>query len=427
MAPMAPNFAECGGQVQSFDDGHVPENLPPKTETSLVHYPHFFNPPPAIHVFHDALPSTLVDALYERTEQQQMNFQTPWGTYVTIQQVQEYWKNGNSTSTNDNNIISEADTAVQAVAHFLQLALGLETPEKTPSQRHTLDDSTTTLPEKNCPLWTSEDLNLAHGVAVWALAGKEGSQVPYHLDYAEQIRYETNVIVPPLLAGTLQCTRDRIEGGNFEITLGGLEHYQQYGYKGKRCTDSIQEMISIPYRYNQLMCHSGQLPHASTLIEKIHGDQLRVIVGFNVFAHDIGPLVEQAPEHSDSFRRKVQLQRLYNQPDQKVSLESIRQNKPLSKLLVLAKRERVKLDFLRAREYLKELIPSRLPATVQELMDHFGKENGTWPAPVDVQVYLYHQVLEGSLRVISNDLESSAPNKQDLVSPLATLDIVEDQ
>lgn len=35
----------------------------------------------------------------------------------------------------------------------------------------------------------------------------------------------------------------------------------------------------------------------------------RVIVGFNVFGHDVGSLVSKAPEHSRAFHRRVRLYR----------------------------------------------------------------------------------------------------------------------
>lgn len=49
-------------------------------------------------------------------------------------------------------------------------------------------------------------LEKAHGVAVWALSSHPGQSVQYHIDYAELLRYEYNVTVPPLFAGTIQCS-----------------------------------------------------------------------------------------------------------------------------------------------------------------------------------------------------------------------------
>jgi hypothetical protein len=251
------------------------------------------------------------------------------------------------------------------------------------------------------------------------------------------LRYQTNIIVPPLLAGTLHCTRDPIRGGAFQVSLDGLDHYQTHGYKAKKVQVVVDNMITIPYRYNQLLCHAGHLPHASSRVESIQGDQsLRVIVGFNVFSHDVGPVVQKAPEHSDAFRRQVQVQRKVEQlltQKKNLNLESIRKNKPLSKLLVLAKRERIKQRFRAARAELQERLPTLLPATVQHLMDTLSStDTGFWPGPVDVQVHLHHQVLDGTLRVVvvAGDESSTLltiSKQKDLLSPSVTLAPAEEE
>jgi hypothetical protein len=422
------DFASSEGKLEAFDDGHTPENLPQDTPHQLVHYPHFLARPPAVHVFYDALPEGLVDALYEKTLRTQQEKQTPWGTYVTMEQV-------NGITNNDDD---DDDPVVRATAHYLDLALG----KKEPSVCHSQNEQTSS-PQHNNPLWTREDLQHVHGVAVWALAAQVGSEVPYHLDYAEQVRYQTNIIVPPLLAGTLHCTRAPIKGGAFQVSLEGLDHYQTHGYKAKKAPVVVDDdhLIAIPYRYNQLLCHPGHLPHSSSRIESIQGTTagagagnhqcLRVIVGFNVFSHDIGPMVQQAPEHSDAFRRQVQVQRQVQQlltQKPNIDLQTIQNNKPLSKLLVLAKRERIKQRFRAARAELQERLPFLLPATVQELMDTLSStDTGYWPGPVDVQVYLHHQVVDGLLRVVVGDESttttppSTTSKQKDLIYPTVTL------
>jgi hypothetical protein len=75
-----------------------------------------------------------------------------------------------------------------------------------------------------------------HGTVVWCLTSRPGSNVTYHIDYAELYRYETNVIHPPLIGGICQLTpfsSGDMKGGQFQLNLGGLAHYQQFGYKGK--------------------------------------------------------------------------------------------------------------------------------------------------------------------------------------------------
>jgi hypothetical protein len=239
-------------------------------------------------------------------------------------------------------------------------------------------------------------------------------KVDYHLDYAEQIRYCSNVIVPPLLAGTLQCTRDKLDGGDFQVSLQGISHYQIHGYKAKKVDIDDASMVRIPYRFNQMICHLGNLPHSSTNVECIHGDQDRVIVGFNVFCNTAGPYVQQAPEHSDQFRRTIQFQRYIN----KMSLQLLKTNKALSKLLVLAKRQRVKAEYNLTRERLAEEVPNHLPATVASLVAYFSSpEKECNMLSDDVRVFLHHQVQQGKLKIINDCVRSS----DGFLSPTAEL------
>jgi hypothetical protein len=222
-----------------------------------------------------------------------------------------------------------------------------------------------------------------------------------------------------------------MDGGDFYVSLKGIPHYGESGYKSKKQALDMEDpaICTIPFKYNQLVCHLGNLPHGSTKIEKIYGDQLRVIVGFNVFCKKSGPIVQQAPEHSAAFRRKVQVQKLFSRD---TSLQSIKQNKPFARLLVLAKREKIKHEFKQAQDRLANEIPRLLPSTVQELVDHFcsTSSNSSWPpTPVDLQVYVHHQILKGQYRVasIGEDRVSIAKgrvrNDKDLVSVKATIEL----
>jgi len=207
------------------------------------------------------------------------------------------------------------------------------------------------------------DFSKIHGIGVWALSSDLNDEVQYHIDYAELVRYEHNVIYPPLYAGTIQCTKVNFEsgstmvGGDFCVHTGGLDHYAKHGYKGKKCSDlwikdlesipSIQDTlhfgkqswVQIPYRYNQGILHDGDFPHVSTKIKSLSNGIKRVILGLNLFGFDCGPLVMTAPEHSSAFNRKV---KLYRALSKKIDLEVVKQNRALMKLLILAKREKVK-------------------------------------------------------------------------------------
>jgi hypothetical protein len=410
--------------LRPFDDGHRPETV--TVACQISEYPIFKRQQnPQVHVYANALPEQIVDAAYEKSAG---NPKPAWGDYVTVEQVKDYWsKNGTGTGTVTGNCnctepLTSDNLVVALAAHYLQISIG-EGTQAHPSAHFDLAGNSTP-----SPLWNRVALEeLAHGVAVWGLAAETNSEVPYHLDYAEQIRYETNVVVPPLVAGTIQCTRDKIKGGDFLISLEGIPHYEKHGYKCKRSIPAKEDMICIPYRFNQLSCHLGNLPHASTKIEHIEGTQKRVIIGFNVFGHDIGKVVQEAPEHSHRFRQKIQAQRAILRSNQKVlSFERLKQNKPLSKLLVLAKRERIKQQYQEAQRRLATEIPKYLPATVQQLMDRFyspeNKDDLCWPAsPTDVQVYIHHQIRHGRFSPIQSNHVDHNSLSDGLISPQVTI------
>jgi hypothetical protein len=79
---------------------------------------------------------------------------------------------------------------------------------------------------------------IIHGTAVWCLSSTLKDEVRYHVDYGELYRYETNIIYPPLYAGTCHIspltTVEDIDGGAFKANLSGVEHYRKFGYKCRR-------------------------------------------------------------------------------------------------------------------------------------------------------------------------------------------------
>ena len=381
---------------------------------------------PQVQVFDNQLDPNLVDALYKYTKQQEL----PWGTYVTLQQVNEQLQADSPASFKRDceNTDPEAwqhHLALHASAGFMKAALATsEQIIKTlpAAWYYNKQHGDTTTKDDSIPsLWTKQDQSLTttsdskvHGVAVWALAASEGSEVPYHLDYAEQVRYLHNIVVPPVLAGTLHCSRlvsldeptrnngsgsdslGTIRGGNLCIHMGGLEHYHKHGYKGNKypvavadtemttinndappkdtlkdgtvrhCTDG---WVRIPYQYNRMTVMSGQLPHLSTRIHSLPQQPtqtMRVIVGFNVFLNNVGELVQKAPEHSHAFRRLIAQHKRRQQSsssslktlscDQTLSLSTIQSNPKLRKLLILAKRRRFREEWLKARQNLDDQI-----------------------------------------------------------------------
>jgi hypothetical protein len=203
----------------------------------------------------------------------------------------------------------------------------------------------------------------------------------------------------------------------------------------------------------------------------------RVIVGFNVFLHDVGPIVQNAPEHSHVFNEKVklqrQLQRQRRQQQQpnggnsggRVSLQVLQSNPQLAKLLVLAKRQKVKQDLCQAQMVLTQQIVALLLAkqqsddeqqqqqqqpdysraaglTVADLMQQSCRENSnkssnsspsssslssssllSFPTPVDVQVHIHHLCRQGILQIVvplsnnhgnGNSNDSSSLSRDDI-------------
>jgi hypothetical protein len=89
-----------------------------------------------------------------------------------------------------------------------------------------------------------------------------------------------------------------------------------------------------------------------------------------------------------------------------ISLSNIRQNKALTKLLVLAKREKVKEEFRKKQQQLDNDIKTALieneSMSVEVLMLKFGKTSGEWPSAMDVQVHLQRRVNHGELLSLCN-------------------------
>jgi len=413
------------GNLQPFDDGHIPETAH-GIKTRIVSYADCSDDieSSTVQIHDKVLTSSLCEKLYERTVEHEI----PWGTYVTKEEAMSAAKiidedgllDGRQSDTKceeqfqsfSANTIQEL--ATEAVAQFLF-------SEK-------LTTGTAVVHGNPIPSLIANDR--VHGVQVWALASGDGSSVPYHIDYAEYIRYTENVIVTPLHAGTIQCTPNSIyqhmKGGTFAVNVHGLAHYNKWGYKGKKMEDVDLEKrksggwedphvpferrtnnnvideeasgiviandgwVSIPYKFNQGILHTGNLPHLSSKIFDLDSERSgarRVIIGFNVFCHDVGSRVKQTPEHSHTFRKLVKLHRAmskFGAPEcQKsqsgagdknrkkcdssgssntdgVQIESFRNNKTLRKILVLAKREKVKSDWLKCQESLTRWIHEQL-------------------------------------------------------------------
>ncbi|CAI5718094.1 unnamed protein product [Hyaloperonospora brassicae] len=206
------------------------------------------------------------------------------------------------------------------------------------------------------PLYINETSE--HGVAVWVIASDCDDETEYHVDYAEQVRYETNVLFPPIYGATLHvsplrssssssssksgatCTDEELveegqretgvlEGGSLYVNVKGLDHYEKYGHKTRKrstrlTTDELEELSQtepgwerVPYVYRRGIVCDGELPHFGgrvrslpTSLSSVKDAKVsvkRVIVGFNLFPSEIGACVAKFPEHSGAFNRYVKL------------------------------------------------------------------------------------------------------------------------
>ena len=419
----------------------------------------------------DAVPIEITNAVYHYTTQTNRPH-TTWGTYITMSQIQQYWRRNHNEHHHDDDTTnleeSKGDTesdqdpdlnaiAVPAAAYFMKHYVNRSAyPNLFRDDRVTSSSSSTSL-DTNEPLTSGSDHGRdpsttdpsivmdAHGIAIWALASEIGSEVPYHMDYAELLRYETGMIVPPILAGTWHCTNNQhhsphasFRGGDYCVVArgNGFDHYQKHGYKGKLLTPVVvlrdtgtaechesNEILRIPYQFNRMICQSGHLPHWSTRVEApIPVDtgsdirsvseggpkKVRVIVGFNVFLPDVGPIIQQAPEHSEAFRRRVK-DRKGNQRN--LSLQACTTNPQLRRLLVLAKRQKHFNNFKQAQSDLEEQMQRYIksmgtPVTVGQLLDEFTPSHNTnqWPFDAsDVLVHIHNACKKGTLRVTGTD------------------------
>ncbi|GMI61890.1 hypothetical protein ScalyP_jg8870 [Parmales sp. scaly parma] len=367
------------GEVVDFDDGHIPlicklRNFKTRIVQNQVRQAsNFFS------VYENAVDPALASLIYDASVK--LNGR-PWGTYHYL--------------------------AVKVVAQFIISRVG---------------DA------------ISSDYSKIHGTAVWALSASPKSEVQYHIDYAELVRYETNIIYPPIYAGTLHCSNmgdGEIVGGKFEANLEGLSHYEKVGYKGKKLSTDPTEFLekdrssssawmSVPYRFNRGIFHDGDLPHLSTRIEALPADKKRVIVGLNMFGHDCGPSAMHAPEHSNAFNRQVKLYQLMAKTEGKNGLDSgggckkglnlglIKENKALSKLLVLAKREKVKQELRLEAEKLDGIIlgmgtrGEKCKCSVKFLIEECQKctkEDENAPNETTIHIHINQMIRTGKLRVV---------------------------
>jgi hypothetical protein len=362
----------------------------------------------AVQVVDDALPASLVHEIYRFTINQN---ESSWGTYVPVNDIlSKLWSSDDRSDPKGGSI----DTlAAQACCGYLSHALRksggllreLLIRELYEAEPHEFD-------QDDERMILSALTRSLHGVGVWALSSTAKSSVTYHVDYAEQVRYCHNVVVLPHLAGTLHCSPvERMYGGDLHV-YESFQHYERHGYKA--CKEDLPEasndsslLHSILYRFNRLVVMAGHLPHSSAEVREIYPpDCRRVIVGFNLFGHDIGSIVQNAPEHSTTWKRQVKMMRLQQSQEHRripLSISSIPQLSPgIRKLFVLAKRCKIKDEW--RREFLSNQLHEALNASrdsttvpltemelVQRILSRCTSSSTTtpsWPTERDVQLFL---------------------------------------
>nr|CCA15258.1 conserved hypothetical protein [Albugo laibachii Nc14] len=274
-------------QLLSWDDGFVPSGSQGKSGKLLTGFPR--SSPRIVHIENEAVVSETAELLY-----QSVSNCKSWGIYI---EKHELFIKPESEPTGT----ERRDLCKRAIQEFL-----IQNGES---------------------VITKSDWEHTHGVAVWLIASDEKDETEYHLDYAESVRYETNVIVPPLYSATLHISplyehaendHENIEGGAFYVNHRGLDHYKEYGYKTRLKSviedDDVEKNASlesewqrVAYHYRRGIICDGELPHFSSRIQSLPSTMRRVIVGFNLFTSEIGPFVQELPEHSEAFNKHIRL------------------------------------------------------------------------------------------------------------------------
>lgn len=422
----------CDNEWVEWDDGHVPESLLRSVKdrgdgkyarTLLLRDKRYHKSTSTfVEVIDDSVPAELLHAVYEHS----VNKKEPWGTYVTLEEVKQHWETKDSQPTVSQQGLPNKDDYDQ---HEKSISIILASE----FFRHW---------KVNAPMELAKVLEDAHGVALWGLCSTPGSQVPYHLDYAEQLRYEYNIIVPPIAAGTLHCTTCSMKGGHLMVHTGGLDHYRHCGYKGQLRSPSYnanlkeiisvdmvtqvesagrlddgtasqkQQWIDVPFQAGRMILAAGHLPHLSTPVEHLEPKGTkRVVVGFNVFRNNVGSFVNHAPEHSAAFRKRINMLRLQwkaisqspaTENGQPLSVQSVQANPALASMLVRAKRQKVKDEFQKAQTQLDARIDEALQlsesVSIGELAARLQPcaSSEMWPTNVtDVQVHIEQRCRQG--------------------------------
>jgi len=287
-------------ELVDFDDGHQPALVRNSThDGTKLALNRNKQSSKFLAVFDGLLPPPWPQRMYEYA----VKLGQPWGAYVQTCDLIEYEKDG-----------ADLNNGLAMMLEYVE-SIWQADPERAFSVC-----ATYMLVMVRGRGLIGSDLKHIHGTAVWCLNSGVTNSVEYHIDYAELYRYETNVIHPPLYAGTchvtpIESSGERIQGGDFCVNSGGIEHYQKFGYKAKlQGSEALEEDIktngewhTVKYLTNRGILHDGDLPHLSTPVASLPLGARRVILGFNCFSQEVGECCIRAPEHSRAFNRTVKL------------------------------------------------------------------------------------------------------------------------
>lgn len=291
-----------------------------------------------VSIFDDLLEEVWCDRVYQYSSK--IHGGKPWGVYVLTRDLLDFdgvkcediWEKAvelSKSAAPEDSSIADDNTVDnyygQEVHDLYQRAIGIYTSRKL-------------LHSRGSSMLGSDlisDSPRIHGTVVWSLCSSVSSKVEYHIDYAELYRYETNIIHPPLYAGTVQVSplgtspvssENFMKGGAFLVNTSGLDHYKKFGYKGKLSAPEVNNNDKGPspalmgdiaanpswqevrYKRNRGILHDGNFPHLSTPVEVLPCNGVkRCILGFNCFTDEVGESCMRAPEHSRAFNRTIRL------------------------------------------------------------------------------------------------------------------------
>ncbi|ETV67991.1 hypothetical protein H257_15955 [Aphanomyces astaci] len=201
----------------------------------------------------------------------------------------------------------------------------------------------------------SQDWDNTHGVVVWVITSDVDDVVAYHIDYAEMFRYQTNITYPPLYSGTLHVSplsADTIHGGAFYAHPDGLSHYKIHGYKGSQQPVTVHDHL-VPYTHRQGVLIDGNMPHGSTPVTRLPPGVRRVVVGLNMFNHEIGPFTQAYPEHSAKFNKYVKVAQAAAKTRQpELSVSTIRANPKQAAFLVYLLRKAKEKNLIHNNQFV---------------------------------------------------------------------------